>query len=594
MHRSFLKKIVKIASLGLFVLSGFFLAGRVSADTIFFSPSQANYSVGKTFSVQVLVSSPAVSVNAVSGTISFPPEKIQVVSISKTDSIVSLWVQDPSFSNAQGTVNFEGVILNPGFKGSNAKAITINFKVIGAGVANLSLSSASLLANDGSGTNILRNVGSASFNNVSLAPVPTTAVEPVADSKNPAPLISSDAFPDQKKWYTATAGTFSWDVPSDATETLVLFDKSRTSVPTKSYKPAISSKVIEDIENGIWYLHVRHKTKSGDTGIAHYRVNVDTTAPSNVTIRDVSNPEKASSKADLSISAVDGDSAISRYKISIDGADGINWQDPGDGIYTTPILEPGQHNIVVRAYDEAGNSSSASTDITVRGLSAPVITSYPKKISSTEAIIVRGTAEPGSEVRLFVVVDGEPNQINSTTTDSQGNFNIVLDPSERLSDGAATALFDQVAFKAGFYKFWVDSIDENESRSYPSDSVGITITRSVLERFGQNFSDVMSIVFPVVATIGLLVILSFIAVRKFYALKSVVRKETKQSESLIHKSFNLLREDMAEYMRLLERAKSRRKLTEEEDAIINRLYDDIEGAERVIKKEVEKIEEDVE
>jgi len=124
------------------------------AASLYFFPSSGSYEVGKTFSATVYVSSADQAMNAASGVISFPKTQLEVVSLSKTGSIFGLWVQEPSFSNSAGMVNFEGIALNPGFTGASGKLITINFKVKAAGSAALNFSSGSVLANDGQGTNI--------------------------------------------------------------------------------------------------------------------------------------------------------------------------------------------------------------------------------------------------------------------------------------------------------------------------------------------------------------------------------------------------------------------------------------------------------
>ena len=93
-----------------------------------FSPSSGEYAVGGVFSVSVYVSSADQAMNAASGAISFPPDKLEVISLSKTGSIFTLWVQEPLFSNSSGAVNFEGIALNPGFTGIGGKLITVNFK----------------------------------------------------------------------------------------------------------------------------------------------------------------------------------------------------------------------------------------------------------------------------------------------------------------------------------------------------------------------------------------------------------------------------------------------------------------------------------
>ena len=91
----------------------------VSAATLSFSTPAESYSVGSTFSVSVYAGSSDQAMNAASGVISFPWDKLEVVSLSKTGSIFSLWVQEPSFSNSAGTVSFEGIVLNPGYTGAS-------------------------------------------------------------------------------------------------------------------------------------------------------------------------------------------------------------------------------------------------------------------------------------------------------------------------------------------------------------------------------------------------------------------------------------------------------------------------------------------
>jgi hypothetical protein len=114
--------------------------------------------------------------NAASGVVSFPTDKLQVVSVTKSGSIFSLWVQDPSFSNSSGKVNFEGIVLNPGYTGSRGKLVNITFRTRAEGSATISFLSGSVLANDGSGSNILTSSGKATIN---ITPKLATTLPPV-------------------------------------------------------------------------------------------------------------------------------------------------------------------------------------------------------------------------------------------------------------------------------------------------------------------------------------------------------------------------------------------------------------------------------
>ena len=133
------------------------------AASIYFSPSGGTYGVGKTFSVYVIVSSADKAMNAVSANLSFPADLLSVTSISKTNSIVNFWVQEPSYSNSSGTISLEGVVLNPGYVGTAGRVATITFRAKDSGAARVAFSSGDVLANDGLGTSILATLGSGTY-----------------------------------------------------------------------------------------------------------------------------------------------------------------------------------------------------------------------------------------------------------------------------------------------------------------------------------------------------------------------------------------------------------------------------------------------
>ncbi len=132
------------------------------AATLSLKPSSGEFHKGENFVVSVIASSDT-SVNAFFSIISFPTNTLEVISINKSDSIVNLWTQNPSYSNAGDTGNiiFEGVVLNPGFIGSGGKIITITFRVKKEGLADLTFSKYAILENNGLGTNAIANTNGA-------------------------------------------------------------------------------------------------------------------------------------------------------------------------------------------------------------------------------------------------------------------------------------------------------------------------------------------------------------------------------------------------------------------------------------------------
>lgn len=157
-------KIQKISIVLLVIGYWLLITASAQAASLYFSPSSGNYHEGENFKIGVKVETDK-AINAVEGVISFPTRYLGVIRLNKDNSIVNLWIQNPSFSNAGdfGNVSFEGVVLNPGFMGQAGKIIDIDFLIKNKGVAELEFLKTAILANDGFGTNVTTADGKANF-----------------------------------------------------------------------------------------------------------------------------------------------------------------------------------------------------------------------------------------------------------------------------------------------------------------------------------------------------------------------------------------------------------------------------------------------
>ena len=111
------------------------------------TPSNATFEVGDTITLQVVASSNS-SLNAISGAIQFPTSIFSIESVSKSNSVLSFWVTEPSLSKTMGVVNFEGVALS-GYIGGSGNVVTIKVKALKAGSGRITFQSGQVLANDG-------------------------------------------------------------------------------------------------------------------------------------------------------------------------------------------------------------------------------------------------------------------------------------------------------------------------------------------------------------------------------------------------------------------------------------------------------------
>ncbi len=139
-------------------------ATRNLAASLLISPSTGNYDVGDTVSVVMLVNTANNAVNAVSGKITFPQDKLEVQSISKKDSVIGLWIEGPTYSNDNGTITLSGITPSTSFNTSAGQIITVVFKITHEGNALLEIKEGLVLAGDGQGTNLLTDTMSSNFN----------------------------------------------------------------------------------------------------------------------------------------------------------------------------------------------------------------------------------------------------------------------------------------------------------------------------------------------------------------------------------------------------------------------------------------------
>jgi hypothetical protein len=103
----------------------------------------------------------------------------------------------------------------------------------------------------------------------------------------------------------------------------------------------------------------------------------------------------------------------------------------------------------------------------------------------------------------------------------------------------------------------------------------------------------LSILIPLFALFFLLLHTTKRGLNNIGRLRKNVRNDLHNIDRLIEKSFDIIKEDISESIHILERARTRRKLTAEEDAIIHHLRQNLVDAEKIIHKEVLKAEKDI-
>ncbi len=553
------------------------------AATLSLSPASRAVEVGDTFTLSVLVSTPAEAMNAASGVLTFPADLFQVTSISKAGSIFSLWAQDPSYSNVGGTAEFEGVVLNPGYTGSAGKIMAVTFRARSAGSGTIGFSNASVLANDGQGTNILTGTAPASVRITAVSQTPETEApaepEPKKTESVPTPASSSRALkitsvthPDPSKWYASTVAKLSWELPGGATAVRLLADTSPKSTPTSVYEPPISSREIADLSNGIWYFHAQARTASGWGPLEHFSLRIDAEKPTVSIVEDPQKPVSRSRRAFL-VSASDTVSGIDHYEFQIDGGATSTWSDNGDHRYETPSLSPGRHVLVMRAVDKAGNYASAFAEFETEGLPTPKVTDYPKEMYADTLLAIRGETVPGAAIEAYTDWNGENLKIERTTADTEGKFTFVF--SEKLREGA--------------YTFRFKAVNDAGEESALTEAVTVGVHAPFLAKFGSRLVQYLTIGIIIAACLLLFTLLVNRFLRHAAVLKRHASGILEDTDTDIHTIFQGVARDVASAVKTLDGVRTKRDLTREEERIRTKLQKSLSAAEQATKKKVRRI-----
>lgn len=562
----------------LFALFSIFNVSEASAATLYFSPSSGNFSVGNILTTSVFVNTQEEAINNVDAVINFPAGLLDVVSVSKSGSIFSLWVEEPAFSNSAGTISFNGGLPTPGFNGTAGKVISIVFRVKDTGTASLIFSSAAVRANDGFGTDVLRARAQAQFTLKAVDASPTTPpteappVEaPPAVGTPTAPKISSPIHSNPEKWYSNNDPKFTWGVPLGITGTRLSVGLLPTSTPNILYSEPISERQLEDLADGVWYFHVQLRNNAGWGGVSHYKFQVDTQPPKPFKIEVKEGNKTSNPQPTLIFGTTDVMSGIDHYEIKINQESPIVTEKTE---YKILLPDLGKHTIIVKAVDKAGNETLAMTEIEVLAIEAPVITDYPGELLPGSILLVKGTALPEATVGVFIQKDKEEVKIGETKSDKEGKWVFIeVEPVEK-----------------GVYQIWAETIDATGAKSGLSSKVGVLVSPPVFIRIGKLAIDYLTTIVSLLILILAIILGVFWVWLIFKEKRKKVKKEIGEAERALHKAFQALKNETEEQVAKLD---GKPGLSEREKKICNDLKDALKLSEEYIGKEIKDIEKEI-
>ena len=348
-----------LLSLSLLALTLPVPAPAAGPATLALSPSSGSFLTGGTFDVSIILDTKGQSVNLVEVELIFPANKLQITNPSVGKSLIQVWPSPPTFSNSKGRAYFVGGIPSPGINTSNGVVLTLTFRAITPGSATISFGDLTrVLANDGLGTNILARATSA-FYNITVAPAA-------------GPEISSPSHLDPEKWYRDPNPTFIWQGLEKAEGFSYAIDQNPSEVPDIESEGVRTSTTFGNLDNGIWYFHLRQKVMGVWGGVSHFPVRIDNGPPSDFSIAVLPDARTTDRNLFLQFFTTDTLSGLDHYEIKIVPLSRGSVDTPLFFEITSPYLlsdlDLGKYHIIIRAFDKAGNYNDQLVTVNIVNL----------------------------------------------------------------------------------------------------------------------------------------------------------------------------------------------------------------------------------
>ncbi len=353
-----------------FLLTSFFAAtcwrvasAPASADaaaSLYIAPPSGTFTIDSTFTVSLFLNTGGQFVNAVEAYLSYPPDKLQVVSPTAGKSFIQVWVEQPTYSNSEGTLKFQGTVPTPGINTEAGLISTITFRVKNLGTAAIKiLDSSRVLLNDGKGTDVLGQTTGGIY----YLTLPPPA----------GPLVTSRTDPDQGKWYNSKAVSLEWNSPPDIQGYSYILNSNPVDDPDEISEGIKTRVVYNDLADGTYYFHIKSLRGGEWGGVTDYAIHIDTAPPAAFEMSFSPGAYTSNHRPIMDFATTDAASGIDHYELKIIPLDPqpapVGQDETPFFIEVTPPysrnLDIGRYRIIVRAYDQAENFYQAESDLTI-------------------------------------------------------------------------------------------------------------------------------------------------------------------------------------------------------------------------------------
>jgi len=237
-------------------------------------------------------------------------------------------------------------------------------------------------------------------------------------------------------------------------------------------------------------------------------------------------------------------------------------------------LAPSKYSLEIKAFDKAGNYTSAFSEIEVLPIETPIITKHPKRLNVGEKLTLEGKSLPEVTILVFIQEKGKKPTTEETNSNEEGNWAFTSKPLEK-----------------GEYEAWVQAKDKRGALSLPSEKVSFEIGLPPFLKFGKIAIDYASIMTTLIVLIVGAVVVIFYTWYRISLWRKRMKAETKEVAQAVLAAFKALREEVEEQIEYLD---GKPGLTKSEREVRNKLKETLDVSEQFIGKELKDVEKELE
>jgi len=320
------------------------------AASLTLEPASGTFTVGGIINVSLNLDTQGEFVNAIEAFLTFPRDKLQLVSPTTGSSIIEIWTSQPRFSNQNGTIELRGGIPR-GINVSKGLITTLRFRVKSTGSAIVKLTDKSrVLLNDGKGTDVLYQTQNALYQLVLPPPA--------------GPNVVSKTHPDQSTWYPNSTAALTWTTDSAVNGYSYVLNSEPIDDPDDTSEGIRDSVAYRNLADGRYFFHIKALRSGSWGGTTHFAIQVDTTPPAEFPIEIIPSDKTTETQPSIRFVTTDISSGMSHYElkiVSLKNPHEINVDEQpffieAESPYILSPLGLGTYDVIVRPYDNAGNS----------------------------------------------------------------------------------------------------------------------------------------------------------------------------------------------------------------------------------------------